>query len=81
MSIFNSTDVLVSKSIEFDLNSTIILFRGAELYAQNPNLIKKDENRVRVDEQDQEHNRQRTLPPISPSTVDYHYHENLPLDL
>ena len=46
------------KSIE------VFAFRGAELYAQNPNLIKKDENRVRADEQDQQYNRQSTLPII-----------------
>ena len=37
-------------------------FRGAELYAQNPNLIKKDENRVHADEQAEEKNQQGTLP-------------------
>lgn len=42
----------------------LIIFRGAELYAQNPNLIKKDENRVRIDQNDQEHNRQSTLPSL-----------------
>ena len=41
---------------------TNCFIRGAELYAQNPNLIKKDENRVRADEDDHEHNRQSTLP-------------------
>ena len=39
--------------------------RGAELYAQHPNLIKKDENRVRVDQLDQEYHRQSTLPTMT----------------
>ncbi len=37
--------------IQLDRYQSIRVFRGAELYAQNPNLIKKDENRVRADEQ------------------------------
>ncbi|CAF3836457.1 unnamed protein product [Rotaria sordida] len=40
------------------------MYWGAELYAQNPNLIKKDENRVRIDEQDHEYNRQSALPSL-----------------
>ncbi|CAF1178848.1 unnamed protein product [Rotaria sordida] len=40
------------------------MYWGAELYAQNPNLIKKDENRVRIDEQDHEYHRQSTLPSL-----------------
>ncbi|CAF2544158.1 unnamed protein product [Rotaria sp. Silwood2] len=40
------------------------MYWGAELYAQNPNLIKKDENRVRLDEEHHEYNRQSTLPSL-----------------
>lgn len=43
--------------------------RGAELYAQNPNLIRKDENRIRADEADQEYHRYSTLP-TSPIETD-----------
>jgi hypothetical protein len=55
--------------------------RGAELYAYNPNLIKKDENRVRIDEQDQEHHRQSTLPPVNTAPNEFNLHRNDSLDL
>ncbi|CAF3789395.1 unnamed protein product [Rotaria magnacalcarata] len=40
------------------------MYWGAELYAQNPNLIRKDENRVHTDEQNHEFNRHSTLPSL-----------------
>jgi hypothetical protein len=64
MSISSSTDVLVGNYFLISKPFNSISFRGAELYAQNPNLIKKDENRIRADEVDQENNRQSTLPSI-----------------
>ena len=43
--------------------------RGAELYAQNPNLIKKDENRVHADEEAEEHNQQGLFLPTTEMTT------------
>ena len=62
LSIPRSADVLVSVDAFDSIDRSTFGSRGAELYAQNPNLIKKDENRVRADEEDQEYNRQSTLP-------------------
>ncbi len=67
MSIFSTTDVLVRNSFVsffFGFYYSFGFVRGAELYAQNPNLIKKDENRIRADEVDHEYHRQSTLPSI-----------------
>jgi len=57
------------------------MYWGAELYAQNPNLIKKDENRVRADEEDQEHNRLSTLPSLPTTQNDYNLNRKSSLDL
>jgi hypothetical protein len=59
----------------------ILFIRGAELYAQNPNLIKKDENRVRADENDHEHNRLCTLPSLPTTQNDYSLNRNSNSDL
>ncbi len=55
--------------------------RGAELYAQNPNLIKKDENRIRADEDDDEHYRQSTLPSTPINHNEFSLNRNASLDL
>ena len=79
MSIFSSTNVLVC-CFKFCIHSFcfFLFIRGAELYAQNPNLIKKDENRVRADEVDQEYHRQSTLPTTE---NDFNLNRNISLDL
>ena len=59
----------------------IYINRGAELYAQNPNLIRKDENRVRIDEQDQELNRQSTLPSVMTTSNDLTFNPCVTPDL
>ncbi|CAF3540051.1 unnamed protein product [Rotaria sp. Silwood1] len=48
--------------------------RGAELYAQNPNLIKKDENRVRLDEEQNEYGGQSTLPSLMTNPNESSFH-------
>ncbi|CAF1281709.1 unnamed protein product [Adineta steineri] len=57
------------------------MYWGAELYAQNPNLIKKDENRVRADEADHEHKRQSTLPTLMTTSNEFSLNNNASLDL
>ncbi|CAF5044769.1 unnamed protein product, partial [Rotaria sp. Silwood1] len=47
---------------------------GAELYAQNPNLIKKDENRVRLDEEQNEYGGQSTLPSLMTNPNESSFH-------
>ena len=51
------------------------------MYAYNPNLIKKDENRVRADEIDEEHNRESTLPTVQTSSNEFALQRNDSLDL
>ncbi|CAF0899696.1 unnamed protein product [Adineta ricciae] len=57
------------------------MYWGAELYAQNPNLIKKDENRVRVDEADHDQRRQSILPPLMTPTNDLTFTGTAGLDV
>ncbi|CAF0898718.1 unnamed protein product [Adineta ricciae] len=57
------------------------MYWGAELYAQNPNLIKKDENRVRVDEAEHDQRRQSTLPSLMTPTNDLTFTGTVGLDV
>ncbi len=75
----------IGKKFYFEIFGYIIqfefYFRGAELYAQNPNLIKKDENRIRADEADHQYSRQSTLPLLPTTQNDFSLNRNASLDL